>query len=80
MLPTTPPTTALRVSGARPVGSGVGSTGTGAAAAVAPASVFALSPVPSAANVTVLASVVEVQRELLLLVEANVEREGEVRE
>ena len=47
---------------------------------MAPASVFALSPVPSAANVTVLASVVEVQRELLLLVEANVEREGEVRE
>lgn len=74
-LPTTPPTTAFRVSGASPEGgSGVGSTGAGTGACT-PAPPLAESPVPLVAMAGALKRVVEVKRELLLLVEANVERE-----
>jgi len=55
---------------------GVGSVGTGAAAG-APTPVFEPSPVPPASIVATASLLVEVHRELLLLVEdeANVERE-----
>ncbi len=73
-LPTTPPTTAFRVSGASPGGSEAVSLGAGTGSWV-PNTPFPPSPAPPATMVGTFEAVEEVKSEVRLRVEEKVERE-----